>query len=211
VTHDKITVMVVDDHVLVRSGLESVLVLFDDISLVAQADNGDDAVRICAQVQPDVVLMDLVMPGMNGVTATERILADCPKTKVLALTSFTDQELIEDTLRAGAVGYLMKNITADELAAAIRTAHAGRSVLAPEAADALVRAVAAPRSSGSTITPRELQVLALMCEGLSNQEIAERLVIGLPTVKTHVSSIMAKLGASSRTEAAATAIRLGLV
>jgi NarL family two-component system response regulator LiaR len=185
--------------------------MFDDIELVAQASTGEEAVELCQQKRPDVVLMDLVMPGMNGVEATRRIVASCPATRVVALTSFSDSELVEETLRAGAIGYLMKNVTADELAAAIRAAKAGRSTLASEAADALVRAVSHPKTSGQGLTPRELEVLSLMCDGLTNGEIADRLVLSLSTIKTHVSSVIAKLGVSSRTEAVAAAMRQGLV
>ncbi len=210
-SRDKTTVLIVDDHLLVRSGLEAVLVLFDDIELIGQAGTGEEAVVVCREKEPDVVLMDLVLPGMNGVEATRRILADRPDTRVVALTSFSDEELIEETLRAGAIGYLMKNVTADELAAAIRAAKAGRSTLASEAADALVRVVSQPRTPTHDLTARELEVLALMCDGLTNVEIATRLVISLSTVKTHVSSIIAKLGVASRTEAVAAAVRRGLV
>ena len=207
----QIKVIIVDDHLLVRSGLEAVLAVFDDIVIAGEAANGEDGVRLCREARPDVVLMDLVMPGMNGVEATRQVLSLCPDAKVLALTSFTDEGLIEETLRAGAIGYLMKNVSADQLAGAIRAAHAGRATLAPEAADVLVRAVSAPRSAAESLTSREREVLALMAEGLTNADIADRLVIGVSTVKTHVSSIIAKLGVSSRTEASATAIRRGLV
>ena len=207
----RIRVMIVDDHELVRSGLESILRLFDDIELVAQADSGAGAVEWCAKTEPDVVLMDLVMPGMNGVTATEEILRAHPHTRVLALTSFSEEELIEGALRAGAIGYLMKNITGRQLAEAIRGAKAGRSTLAPEAAEALIHVVSTPESPGGDLTPRERQVLALVAEGLSNADIAERLVISRSTVKTHVSSVITKLGASSRTEAATIAVRYHLI
>jgi two-component system, NarL family, response regulator LiaR len=206
-----ITVVIVDDHLLVRSGLEGVLSIFDDIRLVAQAESGAEAVNVCRKERPDVVLMDLVMPDMNGVEATRRVLEACPGTRVVALTSFTDEGLVEETLRAGAIGYLMKNVSADQLADAIRAAHAGRSTLAPEAADVLVRAVSAPREVGETLSPREREVLRLMSEGLTNADIADRLVIGVSTVKTHVSSVMAKLGVATRTEACSVAIRRGLV
>ena len=207
----RIRVVIVDDHVLVRSGLEVVLGLFDDIELVGQAGDGEDAVRLCEELRPDVVLMDLVMPGTSGIEATRRVLASCPGTKVVALTSFTEEDLIGETLRAGAIGYLMKNVSADQLADAVRNAHAGRSTLAPEAADALVRSVSAPQQGSDSLTPREQQVLKLMADGLTNADIAERLVIGVATVKTHVSSIISKLGVSTRTEATAIAIRRGLV
>jgi two-component system, NarL family, response regulator LiaR len=207
----KIKVVIVDDHVLVRSGLEVVLGMFDDIELVGQAGDGEEALRLCVELHPDVVLMDLVMPGMSGVEATRRVLGQCPETKVVALTSFTEEDLIGETLRAGAIGYLMKNVSADQLADAVRAAAAGRSTLAPEAADVLVRSVSSPRPPADALTAREQQVLKLMADGLTNADIADRLVIGVATVKTHVSSIMAKLGVSSRTEATALAIRRGLV
>ena len=144
----KIKVVIVDDHVLVRSGLEVVLGMFDDLELVGQAGDGEEALRLCDELRPDVVLMDLVMPGMSGVEATRRVLDACPDTKVVALTSFTEEDLIGETLRAGAIGYLMKNVSADQLADAVRAAAAGRSTLAPEAADVLVRSVSAPRLAG---------------------------------------------------------------
>lgn len=207
----RIRVVIVDDHVLVRSGLEVVLGMFDDIELAGQAGDGEEAVRLCRELRPDVVLMDLVMPGVSGVEATRQILATSPGTKVVALTSFTDDALIGETLRAGAIGYLMKNVSADQLADAVRAAHAGRSTLAPEAADALVRSVSAPPPGADSLTAREREVLKLMADGLTNADIAERLVIGVATVKTHVSSIISKLGVATRTEATATAIRRGLV
>ncbi len=211
VDEKRIKVVIVDDHVLVRSGLEVVFGMFDDIELAGQAGDGDEAVQLCRELRPDVVLMDLVMPGLSGVEATRQILATCPDTKVVALTSFTDEDLIGETLRAGAIGYLMKNVSADQLADAVRAAYAGRSTLAPEAADALVRSVSAPRQSGDSLTAREREVLKLMADGLTNADIAERLVIGVATVKTHVSSVISKLGVSTRTEATALAIRRGLV
>jgi NarL family two-component system response regulator LiaR len=206
-----ISVVVADDHALVRSGLEAILVLFEDIAIVGQAENGADAISVCEQTRPDVVLMDLVMPGMDGAAATQEILRRWPATKVVALTSFSDRELIENALRAGAIGYLMKNVSGEQLAAAIRGAYAGQPTLAPEVAEALIHAVTAPESLGDDLTARERQVLALVAEGLTNAEIADRLVISLSTAKTHVSSVITKLGASSRTEAATLAIRHRLI
>jgi DNA-binding NarL/FixJ family response regulator len=207
-----IQVVIVDDHELVRGGLETILGLFADIELVGEADSGAAAVALCSEKQPDVVLMDLVLPGgMDGAEATRELLRLCPTVKVLALTSFSDPELIQRVLRAGALGCLLKNISGQELAAAIRRAHEGVSTLAPEAADALVHAMASPAETRTALTRRELEVLELIVEGLTNTEIADRLVVSLSTVKTHVSSIIAKLGASTRTEAATIAVREHIV
>ena len=208
---NRIKVVIADDHALLRRGLETILSLFDDIELVAQADDGAEAVLLCEQTQPDVVLMDLVMPGLDGATATREILRRCPATRVLVLTSFSDEALIESALSAGAIGYLMKDISGAQLAAAIRRASAGKPTLAPEAAEVLMHRVAGPGLKGQDLTARERQVLTLLADGLSNAEIAERLVVSLSTVKGHVSSIISKLGASSRTEAATIAVRHHLV
>jgi len=206
-----IGVLIVDDHELVRRGLQGILRLCDDIAVVGQADSAAAAVAACRELRPDVVLMDLVMPGGSGVEAIEEILRERPVTRVLALTSFSEEELIQGALRAGAIGYLLKNVTGEQLAAAVRDAYAGRRTLAPEVAEVLIRELSAPEAVGADLTRRERQVLALVAEGLSNAGIAERLVISLSTVKTHVSSVIAKLGASSRTEAAAIAVRHRLI
>jgi NarL family two-component system response regulator LiaR len=206
----RIRVVVADDHALVRSGLATILGVFGDIELVGQASDGAEAVSLCEQTRPHVVLMDLVMPGMDGAAATREILRRCPATKVLVLTSFSDEALIEGALSAGAVGYLMKNISGDQLAAAIRGASVGKPTLAPEAAEVLMHRVTAPERLGDDLTARERQVLTLLAEGLTNAEIADHLVVSLSTVKTHVSSVISKLGASSRTEAATIAVRHGL-
>lgn len=207
-----IRVLLVDDHAVVRSGLSAFLLAFDDLELVGEASSGERAILLCQQVQPDVVLMDLMMPGMDGATATRKIREQCPQTQVIALTSFKEKEMVEAALQAGAIGYLLKDVSADELANAIRAAAAGKPTLAPEAAQVLIEGTRVPADHpGSDLTERERQVLALMVEGLNNQQIAEKLVVSLSTVKFHVSSILAKLGASSRTEAASIALKNHLV
>jgi NarL family two-component system response regulator LiaR len=206
-----IRVMIVDDHKVVRSGLSAFLMAYDDLELVGEADSGEKAVAMCHQRHPDVVLMDLVMSKMNGAEATKAILEACPETKVIALTSFKEQDLVEGALKAGAIGYLLKNVDADELADAIRQADAGKPTLAPEAAQVLIEASRKPYKPGIDLTEREKEVLALLVEGLTNPEIAEKLVVSKSTVKFHVSSILNKLQVSSRTEAVAKALQENLL
>lgn len=206
-----IRVMLVDDHTMVRRGLATFLKVFDDLELAGEAANGEDAIQLCAQIRPDVVLMDMVMPDMDGVTATHAIRQQFPEVQVIALTSFKDKGLVQDALHAGAIGYLLKDVSADELAQAIRAAHAGRATLSSEAAQALVQAAAQPPTPGHDLTERERDVLALLVEGLNNTQIADNLVVSPSTIKSHVSHILAKLGVASRTEAAALAVRHRLV
>jgi two-component system, NarL family, response regulator LiaR len=209
---NQIRVMLVDDHAVVRSGLSAFLLAYDDLTLVGEASSGEQAVQLCAQVKPDVVLMDLVMPGMDGAEATRAIREKCPEIQVIALTSFKEQDLVRGALQAGAIGYLLKDISADELANAIRAAHAGRPTLAPEAAQVLIQATRGPADRlGSDLTEREREVLTLMVEGLNNNQIAKRLVVSISTAKFHVSSILSKLGAATRTEAVALALQHKLV
>jgi NarL family two-component system response regulator LiaR len=208
---EPIRVMLVDDHTMVRRGLAAFLQVFDDLELAGEAANGDEAVQLCARLLPDVVLMDLAMPDMDGVTATRIIRQRFPSVQVLALTSFTEEKLIQNALQAGAIGYLLKDVTADELAKAIRAAHSGQATLSPAAVQAMVHAATQPQAPGHDLTERERTVLGLMVEGLNNTEIAARLVVSPSTVKSHVSHILRKLDVASRTEAVALAVRQHLV
>ena len=211
-SENPIRVILVDDHAVVRSGLSAFLMAFDDLELVGEASNGLEAVRLCENVQPDVVLMDLVMPEMDGAQATKNIRQKFPHIQVVALTSFKENDLVQGALQAGAIGYLLKNVGADELADAIRSAHVGRPTLSPEATQVLIEASRFPADKpGFNLTNREQEVLKLMADGLNNPEIADTLVVSRSTVKFHVSSILSKLGVSSRTEAVALAIRDKLI
>jgi NarL family two-component system response regulator LiaR len=208
-----IRVLIVDDHSMVRRGLAAILKIKPDLQLAGEASNGREAVEVCGRVQPDVVLMDLMMPEMSGAVATDAICKQWPQVKVIALTSFQEKEMVREALQAGAIGYLLKNVSADDLAAAIREAYAGRSTLAPEAIQALIQVEPAPRipekglAAAFDLTPREQEVLALMVEGLSNPDIAERLVVSRSTAKAHVSNILSKMGVSNRAEAIALALQ----
>jgi NarL family two-component system response regulator LiaR len=206
-----IRVLIVDDHAMVRRGLAAFLKVYEDLELVGEAASGEESVRLCAELQPDVVLMDLKMGEMDGAAATRAIRQDHPGVQVIALTSFQEEGLVHEALQAGAISYLLKNVSAEDLVAAIRSAHTGRSTLAPEAMEALIHPTAQPNTLGCDLTPRERDVLGLMIKGLSNTEIAEQLVVSPSTVKTHVSNILSKLGATSRTEAVALAVQHRIV
>ena len=205
-----IRVMIVDDHAVVRSGLAAFFTAFPDLELAGEAENGDEAVARCQSFNPDVILMDLRMPGMDGITATQQIKEKFPEIKVIALTSFQEDELVQSALEAGAIGYLMKNVTARDLAAAIRSANAGKMTLSPEAAQILVN-TKLNNHPYETLTEREQQVLKLMVKGLNNSEIADNLVISISTVKYHISNILGKLGVENRVAAVTTAIQNKLI
>ncbi|HSQ18099.1 MAG TPA: response regulator transcription factor [Anaerolineales bacterium] len=202
-----IRVMIVDDHTMVRRGLATFLKVFDDLQLAGEADSGEAAIQLCAEVMPDVILMDVLLPKMDGVEATRTIRQQFPQTQVIALTSFKEGELIKKMLEAGAIGYLLKNILANELAQAIRAAHSGLATLALEATQAIVQNAHQPPAPGFDLTPREREVLSMMIEGLTNTQIAGRLTVSPSTIKSHVSNILAKLGTASRTEAVTLALR----
>ncbi|HEM46175.1 MAG TPA: response regulator transcription factor [Alphaproteobacteria bacterium] len=208
-----IRVAIVDDHSMVRRGLATILKLKPGLELVGEAGNGKEALDLCSHAQPDVVLMDLIMPEMDGPSATRAIRERWPRIQVIALTSFQEKELVREALDAGAIAYLLKNVTADDLSAAIHEAHAGRSTLAPEAIQALIHVDPAPALSGVDaaqafdLTPREQEVLTLLIEGLTNPEIAGRLVVSRSTAKAHVSNILSKMGVSNRAEAISLALQ----
>ena len=206
-----IRVMLVDDHTMVRRGLTAFLKAFDELELTGEAESGQAAIQLCAKLKPDVILMDMVMPDMNGATATRAIREKFPDVQVIALTSFNEEALVKSALEAGAIGYLLKDVSAEDLFKAIRAAHAGKATLSPQAAQALVPAATHPPAPGFDLTERERTVLALMAEGLNNTQIAGRLVVRPSTIKAHVSNILSKLGVASRTEAVALALRHKLV
>ena len=206
-----IRVMIVDDHTMVRKGLATILKVFDDLQLAGEAENGAVAIQLCGEILPDVVLMDMVMPEMDGAATTRLIRQQFPHVQVIALTSFKEGDLVKNALEAGAIGYLLKDVSAEELVQAIRAAHAGRATLSPEAAQALVEKANRPPAPGLDLTERELEVLALMVEGLNNTQIAGRLTVSSSTIKSHVSNILSKLEVASRTEAVTLALRSRIV
>jgi len=205
-----VRVLIADDHSVVRQGLRMFLKLDPELEVVGEAANGAEAIQMARALKPDVVLMDLLMPGTDGITATGRIRAEVPQTEVLALTSVLEDASVVGAVQAGAIGYLLKDTQAEQLCKAIKAAAKGQVQLAPEAAARLVREVRAPDNPES-LTGRETEVLRALATGLTNREIGRILNIGERTVKTHVSHLLSKLGLQSRTQAALYAVRIGLV
>jgi NarL family two-component system response regulator LiaR len=209
---ESIRVLSVDDHELLRRGIRFSMLSFDDLELVGEAADGEEALVMCAETSPDVVLMDMHLTSeLDGIAAIRGIRERFPKIQVVALSSFFDRDLVQNAMQAGAIGYLVKGVSGEELAGSIRAAHAGRPVLGAEAVNALVQPAGPESGPGHDLTTREGEVLALLVEGLSNAEIAAQLHVTVATVKYHVSNILSKLGATNRTEAAALARQYGLV
>ncbi len=206
-----IRVLIVDDHEMVRRGLSLFLRSFEDLELVGEATNGEEALKVCEDTKPDVILMDIVMPGGNGIEATRAIKEKYPHIYIVALTSSSDMSSVTAAIQAGATSYLLKNISDDQLANAIRAAKQGQRVLSPEATQALINAATRPTEPNYRLTGREIEVLKLMVQGLNNPEIAEKLYVSRSTVKYHISSIFAKLNVTNRSEAIALALRHGLI
>ena len=201
----RIRVLIVDDHEMVRTGLTAFLTVHKDLEQVGAVGSGEEAVTLCQNVCPDVVLMDMVMPGMDGPSTIEALRRLCPQAQIIALTSFKEHDLVQRAVKAGAIGFLYKNVSSQDLVQTIRAAHAGQPTLASEALQVLMQREEPP--PGFDLTAREREVLALMVRGLNNVAIAEKLVISRSTVKVHVSNILAKLNVTSRTEAVALAVK----
>ena len=206
-----IKVMIVDDHPIVRNGLKAMLLSISDLELAGEAGSGSETVAHCLEAPPDVILMDMVMPGMDGLETTRAVLDKCPDAKIIILTSFPERDLVQQALEAGATGYLLKNVPINTLADAIRAAHAGQPTLGPEATKALIQTKMHSQKLGDDLSPREREVLALIVEGLNNEEIADRLTISPATVRHHVSACLSKLGVANRTQAAVIAVENRLI
>ena len=208
---NKIKVMVVDDHPLVRHGIKTVFEAYDDILMVAEAENGKEAIEMCEKYRPDIVLMDMIMPILDGAEATSHLIKRWPDIKVIALTSFNDMDLIKKSLKAGAISYILKYISGAKLVKTIKDAHKGNSTFSSYATQVLLSELRETASEKIKLTGREKEILALTVEGLSNKAIAKRLFLSNSTVQFHVSNILTKLGVSKRTEAVYLALKQKLV
>jgi NarL family two-component system response regulator LiaR len=207
-----IKVLLVDDHAMVRGGIKMFLKYYDGMELLGEAQDGEEALRFCENQRPDVILMDLMMPNMDGITATRMIKDKWPEIKIIALTSFDQKELVSGALKAGASGYLLKNSSAEELAEAIRMANNGQSVLSTRATQSLVSdSLPIAETKTFNLTEKEMEILSLMVQGATNKEISEKLVLGVSTIKFHVSNILSKLGVETRTEAATIAMKNNII
>jgi NarL family two-component system response regulator LiaR len=208
---ERIRVMIVDDHLMVRDGIRTFLSVYDDLKVVAETENGEQALALCTQLQPDVILMDILMPGMDGSSTTQQICEKFHDIMVIALTSFVEDEMVQSALQAGAIGYLLKDVQPDRLAQAIREANQGRGIIDTAAAQALISASQAEQMPEFELTPREREILGLMVSGKTNKQIAESLTLSLGTVRFHISNILSKMGVSNRTEAVSLALQNNLV
>jgi NarL family two-component system response regulator LiaR len=206
-----IRILLVDDHSMVRASLAAFLDSYDDLDVIGEAQNGAIAVQQCQDLRPDVVLMDLIMPEMNGVEATQAIRRDYPEIRILALTSYKEDHLVHDALRAGASGFLLKDDSTEDLVEAVRDVYAGKTVMTPEAMQALLNTPAPQEAFHARLTEREIDILDYLVRGLTNKQIAEKLTLSPATIKFHVSSILSKMNATSRTEAVAIALQEGLI
>lgn len=206
-----IRVMIVDDYMMVRDGLKAFLSFYDDLEVVAEAKDGEQAVALCTQVEPDVILMDIVMPGMDGASATQQILQKSPQVHVIALTSFIEEELVQGAMQAGAIGYLLKDVNANQLAQAIRAAYRGYGTIDSAAVQVLAKGSQVKKDLMFDLTPRERDVLELMASGKSNKQIAEDLTLSIGTVRFHISNILTKMGVDNRTEAVILAFQSNIV
>ena len=211
IVKNRIKILIADDHPLVRHGIKTFLETYDDIYIVGEAENGREAIEICEKHLPDVVLMDVRMPGLNGIEATNHILKKRPNIKVIILTSFIEKELIENSLKAGASSYLLKNESGERIVRVIRDAYQGKSNLSSEATQIMISEVRDPLSKRFQLTKREKEILSLMVEGLSNKEIAKRLTLSTSTIQFHITNILSKFGVSKRTEAIYLALKQKLV
>ncbi len=205
-----IKILIADDHLLVRQGIRALLEAYNDVEVIGEAEDGQEAYEMAKKLKPDIVLMDLLMPRLSGTEAMTKILAKMPEVKIIALTSYIDKQLIEESLKSGALGYVLKNISGDELLLTIKNVSQGKSSLSSEASDLLISNLKNPDADNYQLTSQERNILACLVEGQSNKEIARKQVLSISTVKFHVSNILNKLGASSRAEAVSIALKKNL-